>query len=517
MQQMKPVFRLTCMAGVQGGNPRTRLFQQSGVGRHFCLYRIGVIGEQGELQSRLGIRQVMDFEPFEQCANSLFAGQHAGNDHQRLAVHRDALGEFNFWEGSRPQQMGHQNIHQGDRQFTGGEERQEPPHDGDRNRPSASDNSRRDSYGADKGPQGDAPDIEWGGVTPQESRERLAGARAVIDKPLEFDGPFVDQEESDVPAPDVGRLAPLGIMRQLGCRPGHMRLVEAAPLGNTFDLVTVHVASRKIHVLVNMGRIFAQGLFDQAHPFEKSFPVESAQQLHTGDHVADRHLIGRQPLLFLARQIVDRVDLQAQSLGHLCQANPPLFRIRFAQPIHQVHQQHRMRGSRSRRGWLRLTSPPRLDQPLGMPPMFPRRQNMAAQSPQVFYQHQPQHDRDGPDLAAGERRDALVGLDEARNELVIETAVGMHHQLVGQFIDPGKTGPGAFLELGELVIEPTRKVLADLAELFLDDVVIIEHPFGSRSDRLPVPRRLRDRPVSCCDKTAVALERIDKPPVVAPS
>jgi len=46
-------------------------------------------------------------------------------------------------------------------------------------------------------------------------------------------------------------------------------------------------------------------------------------------------------------------------------------------------------------------------------------------------------------------------------------------------------------ELGKLAVEAGRKIVLDLADLFVDDVKIVDQPLGRRRDRTVLVGRLR--------------------------
>ena len=67
---------------------------------------------------------------------------------------------------------------------------------------------------------------------------------------------------------------------------------------------------------------------------------------------------------------------------------------------------------------------------------------------QVFDQCQPQHDRNRPQLAQLQRRDALVGRDEAAEAVGIDAAVAVRDALEGDVVDPGKSADGPAVRRG---------------------------------------------------------------------
>ena len=103
-------------------------------------------------------------------------------------------------------------------------------------------------------------------------------------------------------------------------------------------------------------------------------------------------------------------------------------------------------------------------------------------APQVLDQHDPQRDRHRPELADRERLHALVGAHEAAERLRVEAAVGVRDERPGQAEDARIALEGPFRELGQLAIEAAREIVADLADLLLDDVEVVDQPLGGRRD-----------------------------------
>ena len=123
-----------------------------------------------------------------------------------------------------------------------------------------------------------------------------------------------------------------------------------------------------------------------------------------------------------------------------------------------------------------------------------RLDDVGRQSLQLLDECEPQHDRDGPDLADRERRAALKRGGKADERLQIEAAGGVDHQLAGQDIHTRVTVEGTTGELGQLEIVLARQILFDRADLILDDVKVVAQPVF-RADRSGVRVRRRGQRV----------------------
>ena len=108
--------------------------------------------------------------------------------------------------------------------------------------------------------------------------------------------------------------------------------------------------------------------------------------------------------------------------------------------------------------------------------------DLVGEAAQVLDQHDAQGDRDGPQLADGERLHALVGGDEAAQGVGIEVAVGVRDEGPGEAEHARIAGERARGQFRQLAVVAGRQVVADLADLLLDQVVVVEQPFGRRHD-----------------------------------
>src|SRR5947199_37774 len=62
-----------------------------------------------------------------------------------------------------------------------------------------------------------------------------------------------------------------------------------------------------------------------------------------------------------------------------------------------------------------------LEEPGGVLAVLPGTDHLLGQAAQVLQKRQPQHNRDGPDFADGQRRHALVGLDKPQDVVLVQS------------------------------------------------------------------------------------------------
>ena len=86
----------------------------------------------------------------------------------------------------------------------------------------------------------------------------------------------------------------------------HLAFGDAAALRNLLHHVAVAVTGGKIHLAIDVPRVLAQGLLDNAHRLDELAPVHRAQETEAADAVAHRNLIGGLLLVLRPHQLLDR-------------------------------------------------------------------------------------------------------------------------------------------------------------------------------------------------------------------
>ena len=102
--------------------------------------------------------------------------------------------------------------------------------------------------------------------------------------------------------------------------------------------------------------------------------------------------------------------------------------------------------------------------------------------PHVLHQPEPEHRRQRPELADGERCHLLERGGEGADVLCVEAALGVGDETDRQVVHPGVAGERTVGEVGQLPVVPARKVEADLGDVVPDDVEVVEQPLSGRTD-----------------------------------
>lgn len=112
-------------------------------------------------------------------------------------------------------------------------------------------------------------------------------------------------------------------------------------------------------------------------------------------------------------------------------------------------------------------------------------------APQVLHQDDPERNGHGPELADGERFDLLIRTHEAAQHAGFEQAVSVRHIGPAQPEYPRQAGEGATIELRQLAVVAPWQVRPDVSDLLLDDVEVVDQPFGGRGDLRAIGDRHR--------------------------
>ena len=129
--------------------------------------------------------------------------------------------------------------------------------------------------------------------------------------------------------------------------------------------------------------------------------------------------------------------------------------------------------------------------------------DLQRQAREIIDQHDPKRDRHRPKLADRERLHLLIGPDIADQHLGVETTVGMSDEGPGDAEDARVADERTRGELGKLPVIARRQVGAKLANLLLDEMIVVDEPFGRRRYRPPFIDRGDDRAVSLKKNGAV--------------
>ena len=109
--------------------------------------------------------------------------------------------------------------------------------------------------------------------------------------------------------------------------------------------------------------------------------------------------------------------------------------------------------------------------------------DLLRQAAEVLDQEDAQGDRGRPQFADGQRLDFLVGAHHAPQALRVEAAVGVRDVGPGETEHSRVAGERPLGQLRQLAVVVRRKVVADLAQLLVDDREVVDQPLGRRRDR----------------------------------
>ncbi len=264
--------------------------------------------------------------------------------------------------------------------------------------------------------------------------------------------------------------------------------------------MAVEVTRREIHrreVAVRRQRDI-----DQADALEELGPVDGRHLAHAGDDVAHGDVHRALFLVFLAHDLVGGRPLRRQAVVEPAQHRRHRG-VLIAQALHQLDRKgaghDRLRelaqGRVEQRGGGDAVGENAIGEGIGGLAGGATAHDPLGGAAQVLDQHDAQRDRHRPELADGQRLDALVGVHEARQGLGIEAAVGMGDEGPRQPEDARIVGERAGRQLRELPIVPGRQIVANLADLFLGDVEVVDQPVGSRRDDMLLADRRGDRAI----------------------
>ena len=263
---------------------------------------------------------------------------------------------------------------------------------------------------------------------------------------------------------------------------------------------------------------------DEAHALEERHPVQRRHQAHAEDHIADGHVHRGLALMLHADDVVGCRPLRLEALVEPEQRRSD-GTILIPEPLDELHRE----GSHERAA---LESRESLRRPRDRNTVVTHAQKLVRegvrvlarrapaddglrQAPEVLHEYDAQRDRHGPQLADRQWLHTLVGVQEPPEELGIESAVGMGDEGPGDSIHARIAGERPLGQLGQLPVEPGRQVVADLAQLFVDDVEVVDEPFRRRSDRALLADGLGDHAIGFAQDAAVVLNARQQSPAPA--
>ncbi len=277
--------------------------------------------------------------------------------------------------------------------------------------------------------------------------------------------------------------------------PGHVDLAPIRATGKVLDRVAVAIPRGEVH-----GPERAPGAerqVDQADALHELRPVEPGDQAHARDDVPDRDVHRGLALVLQPDRLFSRRSLRRQKALEQAECRRCGW-VLVAKPLEELDL---ARGRQGRAGQLpelggrglggRLAEPQQaVRQVVCALAGFAAADDLLGQASEVLDQQDAQADGDRPELSERQRLHPLVRHHQATQALRIESTVGVRDVCPRETEDPRISLEGAVDELWQLAVVVRGQVVADLAELLLDDVEVVDEPLRGRRDRSLVLDRL---------------------------
>ncbi len=120
----------------------------------------------------------------------------------------------------------------------------------------------------------------------------------------------------------------------------------------------------------------------------------------------------------------------------------------------------------------------------GVLAMIAGAENLLGEPPEIVYQNQAQHNRNGPQFPRRQRSDGLKRLNEMGEVILVQTAVTMGHEFHGDRVYARQAAQRAGGDFGKQPIIAVRQIGVDLEQRFGNDVEVVEQPFGVGAEGL---------------------------------
>jgi len=317
-----------------------------------------------------------------------------------------------------------------------------------------------------------------------------AGRRVQADPDPRFGGgpAGADQVVADVRQSQVlRRVLPARFHGECERRLGHRILAGFAVARDALDGVAVGVAGGEVHPGIHAGRVGAQRAFHAGEGLDELAPVGGGEQAQAADAVAHGHLFGGLVLRLELHELLGAAVVLGQPLLQPAQGQGQRRGV-AVQPAHQFRHERRRHGRLGTRHVghhqdqslrVALGHLEHAVRPLcGQAAVGAAGGHLHRDATQVLDQRQPQHDREGPELAEQQRTHRLVGRDEAGQRSELEPAVAVRHGLHRQVIDPRQTRARPGAQARQLAAVARGQEPCSTARLLLQQVVVVDQPLA---------------------------------------
>ncbi len=450
------------------------------------------VREQGEPNVAIAVSQVVDLEAADLGFDISLARQEHRHDDQRPQPGWHALVQVEPRQRPRAQHVGDHPVDEGDREV-GGRAEGEDRHDDDRGTRGACVRGQEDRQGDDeRRDQRERPEVAPR-AGPDVGAPQPAGERhANVEGTLEREAAIGDQVVARVSVSRGKRRLDISARRRgfrhRSGRGSDLDLGQAGAPCHLLDGVPVAVSRGKVHLPKRAAG--PQDVVDHADALDELGPVEPRDEAHARDHVSDGHVHRRLALVLQAYRLLGAGPLRRQELLQPAQGGGDR-RVLVTQALEQLDAGRRRerRGRESAEGCRRslrsvgAEAEQAVGDLVGRLPGRAAAHDLLREAAEVVDKENPQADGDRPQLADRERLHLLVRAHHAPQALRVETAVRVRDIGPGEAQDPRVPCEMTVGQLGELAVVVRGQVVADLAELFVDDGEVVDEPLCGRRDR----------------------------------
>ena len=279
----------------------------------------------------------------------------------------------------------------------------------------------------------------------------------------------------------------------------HDDFVQPASLRDLLDTVAVAVAGGEIHPAVRSPRVLAQNLVDGAHRLDEGAPVHRSQEPEAADAVADGNLVGGLLLVLRPHQLLDRqvglgkplFDPGERQRQRGALSLQPAREFRDERAHHRRVRPRHVRGQQDQALRVLFGDLHHLFRPAGGEvPGDASGDNPCPDAPEILDQRQAQHDGDGPQFAERQDGHRLVGRHETAETSRVHPSIAVRDRFMRDVVHARKSGRRSVQQAGQLPAVPLRQVPLGHADLFFDQVEVVEEPFpGGRDPAVRIDRR----------------------------
>ena len=483
---MRAVFQVEALHALPG------LRQQRGVAGQGLGRRVAEVGQQRELHVGVDIGQVADLYALQQGLHAPGPGEHGGDHRQRMGVRGDAFRKIHPGQFPGRDGPGEDPVHHRGGRLAGDQQQRQP----EAGQPGPARQALFPGQQQRSGGSGEGEQAYGAGIEGQRQRrppgpQKIPEAQPYAEGTAEIAEPAVGEVVADMRrrAPGPGQILPRPGSRHRPRR--HFLFGQAAAVRQVLYGVPVTVARGEGHAGIGAGRVPPQFPLHHAQAFHKFVPVCDLQEAQALDGVGDGDLVGGllvvgrldKPLygLALLGELLFQPDDREVEGGALPVQPPHEFRDESV-GHRQVYLGHRRDLQDDAAGVLGQHLEDAAGAVLGHIPVELGEDHAGGDAPEVLYEGQAYHYRDGPQFTQLQVLHGLVGGHEAGQAPGVQAAVAVGDDLHGDIVDPGAAGQRAPGKVGQFLAVALRQEFLGEADLLLDEVVVVQQPVAGGRD-----------------------------------